>query len=162
MSSQSSPAPRLTMPRQSLGSLPNAKASGSGVFRQPRLEPQTDTESSSVITASFGEWPKPHLEHPDSVSISDFVAQLTADGHGATLEQGRKSISDWIDPRPSIRALRLKAGLSQAMLAAKMKTSQPQIARMESGKQDIQLSSMKALAAALGVDLHVIVDALNA
>ena len=96
------------------------------------------------------------------MSVSDFIAQLTKEGHGGAIEKGRISISSWIDPKPSVRALRLKAGMSQAELAAKMKTSQPQVARMESGKQDIQFSTMKSLATALGVDVHVILDALNA
>ncbi|HEY5046793.1 MAG TPA: helix-turn-helix transcriptional regulator, partial [Rhizomicrobium sp.] len=109
--------------------------------------------------ASFGEWPTPALEHTDSKCIGEFVASLEAEGHADALKAARRSISSWMDPKLTLRSLRLEAGLSQDQLAALMETSQPQIARMESGKQDMQLSTLKRLATVLEIELHKVVDA---
>jgi transcriptional regulator with XRE-family HTH domain len=47
-------------------------------------------------------------------------------------------------------AARLKAGLSQTEVAARMGTSQSAVARLESGDADIRLSTLERYAAALG------------
>ena len=91
--------------------------------------------------------------------INEFVRNLERDGHGPLLAEERRTVSAWIDNKLTLRRLRLEAGLSQEQLADRMNTSQAQIARMESGRQDLQLSTMKRLAIALHVDLHKVVDA---
>ena len=95
------------------------------------------------------------------MSIRDLVRGLESSGHSALLAAGRQALAAWMDSKPTLRSLRLEAGLSQEQLAAAMSTSQPQIARMESGKQDLQLSTMKRLADALNINLHKIVDAAS-
>ena len=45
---------------------------------------------------------------------------------------------------------RVAAGLSQTTLAARMKTSQSAVARIESGEADIRISTVERYAAALG------------
>ncbi len=47
-------------------------------------------------------------------------------------------------------AARLKAGLSQTEVAARMGTSQSAVARLESGDADIRLSTLERYATALG------------
>ena len=52
-----------------------------------------------------------------------------------------------------VRALRVERGLSQSTLAAQIGTPQPKLSRIELGKTDVQLSTIKKLADALGVPL---------
>ena len=49
---------------------------------------------------------------------------------------------------------RQRLGLSQAEVAARMGTSQPAVARLESGGSDARLSTVERYAAALGVELQ--------
>lgn len=52
--------------------------------------------------------------------------------------------------------LRIKAGLTQKELAAKAHTSQPAIARLESGNyRNLSLSFLRKVGEALGVEPHV-------
>lgn len=55
-----------------------------------------------------------------------------------------------------IRAIRLRAGLSQTELARVIGTSQPHIARIEGGTAEPTLDTCRRLASALGVDLNAI------
>jgi transcriptional regulator with XRE-family HTH domain len=51
-------------------------------------------------------------------------------------------------------AARRRLGLSQTEVAARMGTSQPAVARLESGESDARLSTIERYAAALGVGLQ--------
>lgn len=58
-----------------------------------------------------------------------------------------------LDRRRMLRRLteeRIGLGLSQTAVAAEMETSQSAIARIESGKADVKLSTLERYAAALG------------
>ena len=55
--------------------------------------------------------------------------------------------------------MRLALGLSQAQLAGKVGTSQPQIARIETGSHDPTYDTFDRLAQALGVDIAAVVTA---
>lgn len=120
---------------------------------------ETRSELSTVVHVSFGEWQAPKVDHPDSMTMQEFVASLEAEGYAADIAQGRRDLASWIDGKTTLRSLRLAAGFSQEQLAAAMETSQPQIARLESGRQDLSLSTMRRLAKALNVDVHQILDA---
>lgn len=61
----------------------------------------------------------------------------------------------------SMRSLRQKKQISQAVLARIVGTSQPQIARIESGRSDPQLSTILKLTEALSVDANVMCAALG-
>lgn len=50
---------------------------------------------------------------------------------------------------------RRDAGLSQTEVAARMRTSQSAVARLESGREDIRLSTLRRYADALGQRLHL-------
>jgi predicted transcriptional regulator len=52
-------------------------------------------------------------------------------------------------------ARRVSLGLSQTEVAARMRTSQSSVARLESGDADIRLSTLERYAAALGQELNV-------
>jgi transcriptional regulator with XRE-family HTH domain len=45
-------------------------------------------------------------------------------------------------------------GLSQAEVAARMGTSQPAVARLESGESDVRLSTIERYSAALGMEIE--------
>lgn len=53
----------------------------------------------------------------------------------------------------TLRSLRKKQGKSQAELAAEIGKTQPQIARLEGGQGDPQLSSIVQVARSLGVEM---------
>ena len=53
-----------------------------------------------------------------------------------------------------LSATRRRLGLSQTEVAARMGTSQPAVARLESGESDARLSTIERYAAALGVGLQ--------
>ena len=50
----------------------------------------------------------------------------------------------------ALSAKRVELGLSQTEVAARMKTSQSAVARLESGQADLRLSTLERYAAALG------------
>jgi transcriptional regulator with XRE-family HTH domain len=51
-------------------------------------------------------------------------------------------------------AKRVKLGLTQTEVAARMGTSQSAVARIESGDADVRMSTLERYAAALGHELH--------
>lgn len=53
-----------------------------------------------------------------------------------------------------LAAKRADLGLSQELVAARMGTSQPAIARLEAGEVDAKLSTLERFAAALGFRIH--------
>jgi len=92
---------------------------------------------------------------PNSISISALVSEYERDPRRKErLERARKAIASPLDAiAPNkLRALRLQRGLSQATLASQLGTTQAQIARIESGRQDVQVGTMVRLANALGID----------
>jgi transcriptional regulator with XRE-family HTH domain len=54
----------------------------------------------------------------------------------------------------ALTARRLKLGLTQTEVAARMGTSQSAVARIESGDADVRLSTLERYAAALGHEIH--------
>lgn len=95
------------------------------------------------------------------VTIDDFVAESEKDPQRrVALEEARKWIADsFYGDDGSIRALRLRAGLSQAKLAVLATTTQPHIARIEMGSSDCQVGTLERIAHALGLDTLVVVKA---
>lgn len=58
----------------------------------------------------------------------------------------------------AIIALRVRHGLSQSEFAAKVGRPQSYIARLESGKSNVEVGTLLALAQALGEHLHIAFD----
>lgn len=56
----------------------------------------------------------------------------------------------------TLRSLRLCKGLSQIQLACMMGMQQPNIARLEKGRDGLALETMRKLSSALGVDMNTI------
>ena len=74
---------------------------------------------------------------------------------------------DWVAStlypgRATLRTLRLAAGLTQTMLATRIGTSQPHLARMENGQGNVMRETMHRLCAALRVDMNTLDEAMQA
>lgn len=88
--------------------------------------------------------------------FADLVSKLEASpASAATLADARKTIAETYckDAPVTLKTLRLKAGLSQQGLAQAVRTSQPHIANIENGKQNIMFETAGLLSKALGVSL---------
>lgn len=105
---------------------------------------------------------------PGAISHSkfdDFMSALEADPAHA---EGFKEARGWVagalygGEEVTPKVLRLRAGLTQVQLAALLETSQPQIAKIESGRHDPSFSTCRRLCKALNVSLDVLGAALEA
>lgn len=98
-----------------------------------------------------------------AVSIDDYLSQLgESDEIKKLLSDGAKWVGDnYHQNSKSIKALRLRCGLSQDQLATKIGSTQNRISRIEKGDEDIRLSTMRKLANALDVTLQDIDIALG-
>jgi DNA-binding XRE family transcriptional regulator len=94
------------------------------------------------------------------VLFAEFEAMA---GGQAALTAGRQWLAEaFYGGRPvSLAQLRLRRGWSQAELARRVETSQPYIARLEAGRVDPQLSTVRRIASALEVSTATLVDALD-
>jgi DNA-binding XRE family transcriptional regulator len=126
--------------------------------------PQTSTIKARVIFAEFAA-PSKLLPVPGAIDIDVLVAELESQSpeNAKALARGRKWVADtFYADRPSIARFRLKHGWSQAELAKRAETSQSYIARLEQGKIDPQMSTVRKIAAALGVPIQIFAQALVA
>jgi XRE family transcriptional regulator, fatty acid utilization regulator len=60
----------------------------------------------------------------------------------------------------ALRDLRARAGLTQADLATRAKTSNTYVSRLEIGQRDIRWTTVMRLLDALGADLYQLADAI--
>ena len=92
---------------------------------------------------------------PNAQPIGALVSEYEKDpARKARLERARKAIAknlDAVAPN-ALRTLRLERGFSQSALATQIGTTQAQIARIESGRQDVQIGTLCRLASALGIE----------
>lgn len=124
----------------------SATTTGLGEFFGLHRTPSPTTSPIHVVRVS------PLPAQDTSSSIDDFIADLCAEDPRleATIEEGTRWLGrTYFADVESIKALRLRAGLSQAMLAQRMGTSQPQVARLEKGEVDAGISTVARLADAL-------------
>lgn len=101
---------------------------------------------------------------PNTTSIDDLIKEFETDPEmAAALSQSRAELSDhlYAGKTLTLPAIRLSAGLSQSQLADMISTSQPYIARIESGKTDPSTDVIARLAAALGKDDSLIFTAIR-
>jgi ribosome-binding protein aMBF1 (putative translation factor) len=98
-----------------------------------------------------------------SVPLSEYIDGLEAeDAMALHLRDARKSLNSVLGVHPSLRKLRLAAGLSQAKLAVAAKTTQSYIARVESGSLDPGTDMVSRIAHAIDVtDVEVFVAIRN-
>lgn len=94
--------------------------------------------------------------------VDSYVAQRESDPkNAAMLTAARQRLANKLVQTPTLAKLRLKQGWSQKQLAAAIGTSQPHIARIENGRDNVLLATANQLAKALNVSLEEINAALG-
>ncbi|MBK8508949.1 MAG: helix-turn-helix transcriptional regulator [Candidatus Competibacteraceae bacterium] len=99
----------------------------------------------------------------NGTNIDDFVAELERDEKlKLALEEGRRWVADtfYADDGDTIRTLRLRKGWSQSRLAEAARTSQSHVARIERGRENLSLRTMRRLCEALEVNMDAFDAAL--
>lgn len=99
----------------------------------------------------------------DFADIDALVERREREPRGAErLARARERLEPRLQGRIGpLAALRLRKGWSQKQLAAAIGTSQPHIARIENGRDNVLLGTANDLARALGVSLEEINTALG-
>jgi DNA-binding Xre family transcriptional regulator len=107
--------------------------------------------------------PREHIL-PNHVSIEDIETELSKiEGMRGHLADARSWVAKTLYPNQrNLRTLRLSRGLTQSVLARKIGTSQPHLARMEKGQGDVRRDTMRRLCDALEVDMNTLDKALEA
>lgn len=125
---------------------------------------QADSTLEPCQVFQFGEYVEPVANAPDKhTSIGDLVAQWDADPARRKVMQAARH---WAAREfhgadgGTLRTLRLQKGLSQQQLASTIGTSQPHIARIEGGADNLNIDTCRRIARALGIDLNTIDQAL--
>lgn len=98
-----------------------------------------------------------------AVDIDDLLAEFETTPKGAkSVAKGRQWVAKtFYGDGPSLAALRLQHGWSQAELARQVGTSQSYIGRLETRGIDPQLSTVRKIALILGVSVTALVEALT-
>jgi DNA-binding XRE family transcriptional regulator len=113
----------------------------------------------TIVRLSLDDWRAEAVIAPSSRSIADYVKKAEASGRAEAMAAARRRLAASIveaGDKQTLRSLRLSAGLSQAQLAEAVGTSQPRIARLESGKEDPSLSTLRRLSSVLNIDMNTI------
>ena len=123
-------------------------------FRSETLPPPQSAPA-NVIWLECAVQPESPL--PDGfVSIDDVVADFERDDAGkAAMAEARRYVGEvfYRQQKPSLATYRLARGWSQKRLAQELGTSQPHVARLEAGRSDPQISTVRRLSAVLGISL---------
>lgn len=97
-------------------------------------------------------------------SIGDLVSNGSKDEtRRAALEQARAWVADTFhaEDGDTVRSLRLRKGWSQTQLANELGTSQPHIARIERGTENVTIETCRRLCRVLGIDMNMLDAALR-
>lgn len=124
-----------------------------GAQYNPASAPPVAPSADNVVYKEFGA-ARP-LPLPNTTSLSSLMAEFEADGEMADhLANARRSLGQqlYADEPQTLSALRLTAGLSQTLLAELANTTQPHVAKIESGKTDPSTDMIARIAQALGID----------
>jgi len=103
-------------------------------------------------------------KHSEATDVTEFIAKLEKGVLGENMKRVRQELSRVVVDRAgrlTLKSLRLAAGLSQAQLADAVGTSQPRIARIEAGREEMGLNFARRLAEVLGVDVNTVAEAVN-
>lgn len=113
---------------------------------------------------SFGDYLVPMAQAPvRHAGISELVAKWEeVPDRRAAIARARAWVADTLHAGDgvTVRTLRMRKGLSQQQLAAVIGTSQPHIARIERGVDNLNIDTCRRLARALDVDLNALDAAL--
>lgn len=113
--------------------------------------PPSSTTTAKVYSHSF-EVVRPS-SLPGGVPLDEFVKDWEADPEMAEeMRRARGRLATRLDDVETLRSLRLRAGLSQSLLASRAGTTQSHVAHIESGAKDPQTEMIDRLASALDLD----------
>lgn len=146
---------------------PSASASSAHTksFEKSVGQGGTATSRNRCQVFSFEDYSTPPPKVPfRHSSIGQLVAEWEQDERGnAALQEGRQWVSDafYDDDGETVRTLRLRKGWSQTRLADELATSQPHIARIERGTENLTIETCRKLARALEIDLNTLDQALK-
>lgn len=111
------------------------------------------TESQSE-TPFFYRSPRPMQDKPVyTVSLDDVLNEYLQDEEfRANFADANKQLAEtYYKDEKSLRAMRLKKGLTQSQLAEAISTSQPQITKLENGDTDFRSATVVKLAKFFGI-----------
>lgn len=109
---------------------------------------------------SFDDYaPTPPVPPAKYKSVGDLISEWEADETSSiALKKGRRWIADafYQSGSDTLRTCRLGKGWSQRHLAELIGTSQPHIARIERGTENVSIGTCRKLADVLGIDLNTL------
>jgi ribosome-binding protein aMBF1 (putative translation factor) len=124
----------------------------------------TSVESPCVVFRIEDHFP-PKIEAPaHHKTIDQLVDKWSKDEkRREALEQARHWVANKFhgEDGDTVRTLRLKKGWSQVQLAAELSTSQPHVARIERGTENLSIDTCRRLCAVLEIDMNTLNDALR-
>ncbi|HUV96142.1 MAG TPA: helix-turn-helix transcriptional regulator [Acidobacteriaceae bacterium] len=125
----------------------------------------TSSVSERCQVFSFGDYLSPAEIAPSRhVAITDLVSKWDANpARRAAMEEARRWLADEFhgDDGVTLRTLRMRKGLSQQQLASAIGTSQPHIARIEGGADNLNIDTCRRIASVLEVDMNSLDQALR-
>jgi ribosome-binding protein aMBF1 (putative translation factor) len=123
----------------------------------------TSIESPCVVFQIEDRLPK--IETPvNHKTIDQLVDKWSEDEKRLqALEQARLWVAEKLhgEDGDTIRTFRLRKGWSQARLATELSTSQPHIARIERGTENLPIETCRRLCLALDIDMNTLDQALR-
>jgi len=137
------------------------------IFEKIFSETQTTTETSPTRCPvyTFELFSNSEISTPDNhIAIGDLVNQWEKNEvRRAALEDARRWAAEEFhgEDGETVRTLRLKKGWSQARLAQELSTSQPHIARIERGTENLSIETCRKLCEALEIDMNGLNEALK-
>lgn len=126
-------------------------------YAQDGITLRTDSGTELCKVFQYGDYVAIERVPERHTAIDALVSGWAADPtRRAALEEARRWLADEFhhDDGVTIRTLRLRKGLSQQQLAGAIGTSQPHVARIESGANSLNIETCRRLAEALEVDLN--------
>ncbi|MEW5891004.1 MAG: helix-turn-helix transcriptional regulator [Pseudomonadota bacterium] len=130
----------------------------------PGIAPKA-TSVSHCVVFRFEDHALRRIETPPRhKAIGELVGKWSKDEkRRALLTQARQWAADTFhgEDGDTVRTLRLRKGWSQVQLAAELGTSQPHVARIERGTENLAIETCRKLCAALNVDMNTLDQALR-
>jgi ribosome-binding protein aMBF1 (putative translation factor) len=135
--------PRLPAAGPTAGVIPYRGRTGAGCGQAGQRGETTPASPVTVSTACLNSYTLTAMESEREERLTVFP------GLRELAERRRRGVID------ELAAARREQGLSQTVVAARMRTSQSVVARLESGAIDVRLSTLERYAAAVGRDLDL-------
>jgi ribosome-binding protein aMBF1 (putative translation factor) len=135
------------------------------IVAQPGVATEARSHTKPPLVYTFEDRADSKLQTPHHhTAIGDLVAawEQNPERRGA-LEDARRWMEETIhaDEGDTVRTLRLRKGWSQTKLAEVLGTSQPHIARIERGTENIAIETCRRLCQALDIDMNTLDQALK-